>query len=958
MSLGDDDFGALLDLPDISSDLGRLDRPTARPTPLPTEFNVVSTGSPTAAATTVAPTVSTPSPSWGVTTSTPTNRVIIWNTAKATAPPSPEPTSTIADDEPIVSTSSPTGDSTSAPPTVAVAVGTSPEQQLVPQTTYYSCPAPAPQTLSSRDENGVPVEIVIDPPVASCHVSYNFELQLLTNNSYNVTIASSSNADNGINATTMTMTTATMTNETDILAYLESLLPGIEDRLGEALANYLMMHTQNSENTTACGGFVITEFPRRRMSLQPHSPPKQLPPQLHPGRKRLRSDPSDDAPPPSSSSIDDEWTKIISLTGEEYRIDPNEACDPPDRTCRVVRGRMNATYVGYDESAVQSTVSRLVKNEMTGRTDLRDYSYRMKYIGPPDDNGGGDTAQSSAVTPSAILSAEDIMNVLPESVDFRPTPIGIGIMAALAAAFVMACYSLFSKNDGELKEEVIEEIQVAKHKLKRKKNKKGDRERLVEDRRSEDNSHSSGYNLESVAIDVRSGGGDDEEAVEIQETYSFGHTAAVEHMARSEKGDKSAFSLAAAVKTIPRPDPRRSGSRDIRKKNSPTKTAASRAAKLASEISADVRMISGCRDSQTSADADISAFELPNPQGRAGGACTAALLHVLYRGHKASGTKSWAEVLREMRENLASRGYDQIPQLTCSKVMDVNEPMEIVPKHNTGTKRAVLIGINYTGQSGALSGCHNDIKHIAQYLQKVHGFCKQNMTVLLDNGKCREPSHANIIMALEKVVRESQPGDTVWLHYSGHGGRIPDNSNDEQDGYDETIIPLDFQRSGQIRDDDLLEHFVKPMKRGVTVTCVMDCCHSGTVLDLPYQFIADGEHSNMEANKKFSKGAIKTKVRSSSDAAASQAILQDLEATSRSSPTSRGSPRRADSSGVTTLPSVPEADLPPPVHDTPSHRSKLSRLISPTSVKEVHHFQGNDSVAVLRNSDGEEQWEV
>jgi hypothetical protein len=49
---------------------------------------------------------------------------------------------------------------------------------------------------------------------------------------------------------------------------------------------------------------------------------------------------------------------------------------------------------------------------------------------------------------------------------------------------------------------------------------------------------------------------------------------------------------------------------------------------------------------------------------------------------------------------------------------------------------------------------------------------------------------------------------------------------------------------------DLLRIFVKPLKAGVQVTVLMDCCHSGTVLDLPYRFSADD--SQMRMNKGFS----------------------------------------------------------------------------------------------------------
>jgi len=269
-------------------------------------------------------------------------------------------------------------------------------------------------------------------------------------------------------------------------------------------------------------------------------------------------------------------------------------------------------------------------------------------------------------------------------------------------------------------------------------------------------------------------------------------------------------------------------------------------------IPAVVRLISGCMDEQTSADvSNVKSFELPDPAGKAGGACTSALLQVLYGDHHdTSEDLTFEEVILKVRDNLDDN-YSQIPQLSSSRPMDIHEKFHLVPEDSEGTKRAVMIGINYEGQAGELSGCQNDVKHMMEYLIDVHGFEAENITLLMDDGENTEPTRANILEAYEKLVGECEEGDVVFCHFSGHGGKLKDDDGDEEDGYDETLVPLDYATEGQIRDDDLLSDLVCKMPKGVTMTCLFDCCHSGSVLDLPFVFVGDGEHEEMEGRDGF-----------------------------------------------------------------------------------------------------------
>ncbi|KAL7478671.1 hypothetical protein ACHAW6_004429, partial [Cyclotella cf. meneghiniana] len=267
------------------------------------------------------------------------------------------------------------------------------------------------------------------------------------------------------------------------------------------------------------------------------------------------------------------------------------------------------------------------------------------------------------------------------------------------------------------------------------------------------------------------------------------------------------------------------------------------------ELRKDIRMISGCADHQTSADvSNVSSFQLPDPAGRAGGALTSTLLKVLYADErKVDEDLSFTEVLMQVRNHLSKGKYTQIPQLSSMNPIDVGAKFDLVPDTATGTRRAVMIGINYVGDNpGELRGCWNDVLNMKKYIMDVHGFDEENITVLLDDGDHVEPTYANIVNAYKKVIEESSDGDAIFLHYSGHGTKLRDDDRGEEaDGYDEALCPRDFASAGMLRDDDLYDILVKGCPDGVHMVSLMDCCHSGTIMDLPYVFRADGEQTEM-----------------------------------------------------------------------------------------------------------------
>lgn len=142
-----------------------------------------------------------------------------------------------------------------------------------------------------------------------------------------------------------------------------------------------------------------------------------------------------------------------------------------------------------------------------------------------------------------------------------------------------------------------------------------------------------------------------------------------------------------------------------------------------------------------------------------------------------------------------------------------------------GVKRALLIGINKYKGVPKLQGSLNDIDTMRQILLTRWGFAEKHITVVTDDGATR----VGMLAALEQLVNDAGPNDTVYFHYSGHGSQVEDLNGDEPDDHlDETLVPQDG-RTGEVRDitDDELDALFARM-RAKSALIVLDSCHSGT----------------------------------------------------------------------------------------------------------------------------------
>lgn len=138
-----------------------------------------------------------------------------------------------------------------------------------------------------------------------------------------------------------------------------------------------------------------------------------------------------------------------------------------------------------------------------------------------------------------------------------------------------------------------------------------------------------------------------------------------------------------------------------------------------------------------------------------------------------------------------------------------------------------------------LSACVHDVRAAEQFLRTQLGVPAEQIEILLAPERGTEglapaslPTYENIVGAWRRLIERAAPGDQVFIHYSGHGGRattiVPKLKSHK--GLDECLVPWDYAASARpryLRDLEINPLLAALAEREVFTTLVLDCCHSG-----------------------------------------------------------------------------------------------------------------------------------
>lgn len=157
------------------------------------------------------------------------------------------------------------------------------------------------------------------------------------------------------------------------------------------------------------------------------------------------------------------------------------------------------------------------------------------------------------------------------------------------------------------------------------------------------------------------------------------------------------------------------------------------------------------------------------------------------------------------------------------------------------TKRALVIGISEYRDTKWMKpriSAERDIYYVREILGKS-GFESANISIL----KNQQATKSAIVSAMQQLASVSEPGDVIYIHFSGHGQLMTDLDGDEApdifgEQWDEAWVPYDASFHPDEYDqgelhlcDDEIGELLSSIKNQIgangEILVVIDACHSG-----------------------------------------------------------------------------------------------------------------------------------
>jgi hypothetical protein len=150
----------------------------------------------------------------------------------------------------------------------------------------------------------------------------------------------------------------------------------------------------------------------------------------------------------------------------------------------------------------------------------------------------------------------------------------------------------------------------------------------------------------------------------------------------------------------------------------------------------------------------------------------------------------------------------------------------------------------------SLSGSVRDIERVEGFLGGLKPKSVLKLTASRGpEGQPKEPrqswpTYENIVAAFREVRDRAAPGDQVYIHYAGHGGRVATQFPElrGETGFDEGLVPCDIgdPQARYLRGPELDYLIQEMVGKGLIVNVVLDCCHSAGMRRSPAKAVRRG----------------------------------------------------------------------------------------------------------------------